>query len=113
VTADTAVASGQLIRLYPIPDSQPYTVVIAGLITLLDQEALGPYSFPPNVTTDVWSLDCEDLICARAKWDVCACYLKDLDAAQAAKAQETEALTSLNRINTMRITTGSVARSPF
>jgi hypothetical protein len=109
----TAVASGQLVRLYPIPDAQVYTVEIAGLITLLDQEALGPYSFPPNGTTDVWSLDGEDLICCRAKWDVCSSYLKDLDAAQAAKAQESEALVSMNRLNTMRISTGKVAGSVF
>lgn len=113
VSATTAVASGQLIRLYPIPDSQPYTIQIAGLITLLDQEGLGPYSFPPNVTTDVWSLDCEDLICCRAKWDVCSSYLKDLDGAQAAKAQEGEALSALNRINIMRTSTGRTAGSPF
>jgi hypothetical protein len=113
MSATTAVASGQMIRLYPIPDSQPYTVQVAGLITLLDQEALGPYSFPANSTTDVWSLDCEDLICTRAKWDVCSAYLKDMDGAQAAKAQETEALQALTRINTMKISTGRAAGSPF
>jgi hypothetical protein len=107
------VASGQLIRLYPIPDSQPYTVQIAGLITLLDQEGVGPYAYPGNTTTDVWSLDGEDLICCRAKWDVCSSYLKDLDAAQAAKAQEGEALASMNRINSMKIMTQKVAGSPF
>jgi len=112
-SATAAVASGQLIRLYPIPDSQPYTVVIAGLISLLDQEALGPYGFPANITTDVWSLDGEDLICCRAKWDLCSAYLKDLDAAQAAKAQETEALRTLTALNTMRISTGRVAGSYF
>jgi hypothetical protein len=113
VTGTTAVASGQLIRLYPIPDGQTYTVQIAGLISLLDQEALGTYSFPLGTTIDVWSLDCEDLICCRAKWDVCSSYLKDLDGAQAAKAQEGEALSALNRINIMRTSTGKVAGSAF
>lgn len=113
VSPTIAVASGQLIRLYPIPDSQPYTIQIAGLITLLDQEGLGPYVYPAGTTTDVWSLDGEDLICCRAKWDVCSSYLKDMDAAQAAKAQETEALMSMNRINIMKISTQRVAASPF
>ncbi len=108
-----AVASGQIMRLYPIPDSQPYTITICGIITLLDQEGLGPYSYPPNTTTDVWSLDCEDLICTRAKWDVCSSYLKDLDGAQAAKGQETEALASLTRINTLKSTVGRSAGSAF
>jgi hypothetical protein len=113
VTASTAVASGQLLRLYPIPDSQPYTIQIAGLISLLDQEGLGTYIFPANGTEDVWSLDCEDLICCRAKWHVCSSYLKDVDAAQLAKGQEAEALSSLNRINIMRISSGRTAGSPF
>jgi hypothetical protein len=109
----SAVASGQMIRLYPIPDSQPYTVQIAGIITLLDQEGLGPYSFPTNTTTDVWSLDCEDLICTRAKWDVCSSYLKDMDAAGAAKAQELDALRELKLINVMKTMTQKTTGSPF
>lgn len=112
---DPAVAGtpGQQFRVYPICDQASYTFQISGIITLLDNEGLGPYAFPPNVTTDIWSLDCEDLICTRAKWDVCKNYLKDMDAAGAAKAEETEALQSLTRLNTMRLSTGRVTPQPF
>lgn len=112
-SATAAVLSGQLFRVYPIADLSTYTFQISGIITLLDNEGLGPYSFPTNTTTDIWSLDCEDLICTRAKWDVCKNYLKDMDAAGAAKAEESEALLSLTRLNTMRLSTGRVMPHPF
>lgn len=112
-SATTAVASGQQLRVYPIADQSTYSIEIAGIISLLDNEGLGPYSFPANTTVDVWSLDCEDLICTRAKWDVCNNYLKDFDAASAAKAEETEALQSLTRLNTMRLSSGRVMPNPF
>lgn len=108
-----AVNSGQLFRVYPICDQATYTFQISGIITLLDNEGLGPYSFPTGTTTDVWSLDCEDLICYAAKRDICGNYLKDTDAAQIAAANEVAALRELTRINTMRQSTGRVMPNPF
>lgn len=109
----TANQYSQQFRVYPISDLGTYTFQVSGLITLLDNEGLGPYAFPTNTTKDVWSLDCEDLICTRAKWDVCKNYLKDMDAAGAAKAEETEALQSLVRLNTARMSSGSIQPNPF
>lgn len=108
-----AVNSGQLFRVYPICDQSTYTFQISGIISLLDNEGLGPYSFPPNLTTDVWSLDCEDLICYAAKRDICSNYLKDAEAASTAAANEKASLTELTRLNTMRLSSGHVQVSPF
>jgi len=107
--------NGQQIRFYPIPDLSSYTVTITGLVDILQNPGLAtdPYGWPGNTISNVWSLDAEDLICSRAKWDVCKNYLKDMDAATAAKAEETDALQSLLRISAMRISSGSVMPSPF
>ena len=112
-SAGSPNATTMQMRLYPIPDLSTYQVIVAGVLVPSFMNSSSPYDWPGNDATDVWSIDLEDLICTRAKWDVCKNYLKDMDAATAAKAEETDALQSLTRINAIRLSSGSTMPNPF
>ena len=76
---------GQRIRLYPIPDTQPFTIRLQ----------VGPYRLAPLVNdsdSNAWTIEAQDMIKARAKYIVCKNTLKDVNMA-------TEALNDFNDQN--------------
>lgn len=94
---------GQSIRLYPIPNAV-WTLTVSG-------------AWPLDVLTgndsNAWTNEGEDLICCRAKWDVCMSYLKDGAAGAAAKQQEDEAFQALSATNMHRMNSGKIELQVF
>ena len=84
----------QQIRLYPIPDGS-YTIQISGLIRFAALSADGD--------TNDWVTDGEELIRARAKWDLAmnVCYAPEIE--MAAGKMESIALRVLNAETVRRI----------
>lgn len=85
---------GQQIRLYPIPDAA-YTVRISGLIRLTTLSADGD--------SNAWMTDGEELIRARAKWDLAVNILHAPELADAATALEQRAYRALKDETNRRI----------
>lgn len=79
------------IRLYPTPDAV-YTVRIAGHVK---------YAAPATdgETNNFWMTDGEKLIRSRAKYELSINYTKDMEEAQRAAAQTTEAFEKLKGIS--------------
>lgn len=84
----------QQIRLYPLPDAV-YTVRISGLIRLT--------TLSGDTDTNAWMTDGEELIRARAKWDIGTNIFQDIDVATAAAGMEARAKSALKSETTRRL----------
>jgi hypothetical protein len=91
-------------RLYPVPDAV-YTLTLSGLSTL---EALSE-----SDDTNAWMVEGEELIRARAKWDLCTSVLMDPASASLMKAIELDALGSLKGRSNVRLSMGRVRPDNF
>lgn len=86
-------------RFWPIPDAA-YQIAVRGLFPAA--------TLSTTTDTNTWMVEAEDLIRARAKWDIYTNLLKDEQSAGEAKNEELDALSSLDRSDTRRVVTGRV-----
>lgn len=96
---------GQRIRLHPVPDSGPYWVRIQAHYKL------------PTLTSDAdenaWTDDAFDLIVARAEIRLGRDKLRSPDLIAAATASETEQLSRLRAMTSMKNGTGTIRPTQF
>lgn len=97
---DYAIWKSQ-IRLYPVPNGA-YT------LTRNYWKNLGAPSSAGG--SNVWTVDGEFLIRARAEWQLHSLRYHDLEAATVTKQAETDALSSLNTQNQLRMMTGKTRK---
>lgn len=97
---------GQRIRIYPIPDSQPFTIRLQ----------VGPYRLAPLVNdsdSNVWTIEAQDMIKARAKYIVCKNTLKDVNMATEALNDWTDQDAALSRETSSRNGSGYIQPTSF
>jgi len=97
---------GQRIRLYPIPDTQPFTIRLQ----------VGPYRLAPLVNdsdSNVWTTEAEDLVKARAKYIVCKDTLKDPNMAAEALNDYNDQLSALQAETSARNGSGYIQPTSF
>lgn len=94
----------QQLRLSPIPDAV-YSVRISGVIRLADLSA--------DADTNAWTTDAEELIRARASWDLTKHVLGSDERAASWKGSEMEALARLRMENAQRTGTGRLTPTAF
>ena len=92
------------IRLYPIPDAV-YTIRIAGSVALT--------ALSSGTDSNAWTSDCEDLIAARASWDVNKNKIRDMESAAAAQVEEQSALQALRATHVSRTSSGMLTAQAF
>lgn len=92
------------IRLYPIPDVS-YSAVVSGVYALSDLSA--------TTDTNAWMTDGEQLIRARAKWELLTHVIKDAEGAAQMAEAEAKALASMIDANNARSSTGRVVPTQF
>lgn len=97
---------GQRIRLYPIPDTQPFTIRLQ----------LGPYrlaALTGDTDSNVWTTEAQDLIISRAKYIVCKNTLKDAAMAMEALNDYTDQYDALKAETSSRNGSGMIAPTSF
>lgn len=97
---------GQRIRLYPIPDAQIFTIRLQ----------VGPYRLAPLVNdsdSNVWTIEAQDMIKARAKYIVCKNTLKDVNMATEALNDWTDQDAALSRETSSRNGSGFIQPTSF
>jgi len=92
------------IRLYPIPDAS-YSAVVSGVYALSDLSA--------TTDTNAWMTDGEQLIRARAKWELLTHVIKDQQGAALMAEAEAKALASMIDANNARSSTGRIVPTQF
>lgn len=94
----------QQVRLSPIPDSV-YTILFSGTTHLATLSA--------TTDTNDWMTDGEELIRARAKYELAINYLKDYDLANMMRQLELDALSNLNMDFVSHASTGKIRSTQF
>lgn len=90
---------GDKIRVYPVPTG-PISVVVVGTFDLP--------ALTDDSSSNAWTNEAEDLICARSKMRLYRDVLRDPEGAMLAKAAMDEAETDLNMKTIRRVGTGRV-----
>ena len=97
---------GQRVRLYPIPDTQPFTIRLQ----------VGPYrltALSGDADSNVWTTEAQDLITARAKYIVANDTLKDAVIAAEALNDYNDQLTALEAETSSRNGSGYIQPTSF
>ena len=95
---------GKQIRLYPIPDAS-YSAVVSGVYALAELSA--------TTDTNAWMTDGEQLIRARAKWELLTHVIKDKEGADMMAEAEAKALASMISASNSRAATCRVIPTQF